>query len=56
MQFNNEEETRNIYNKIGADGGQVLVELQNTFFGALHGQVADSKNGIIWVLNCFVSN
>ncbi|MDQ0193687.1 VOC family protein [Paenibacillus wynnii] len=55
MQLDNEEETKKIYEQLIADGGQVIIELQNTFFGALHGQVADQMNGIIWVLNCFVS-
>ena len=54
MQLDSEEEARRIYNQLVADGGQVVVELQNTFFGALHGQVADKVNGIIWVLNYFV--
>ncbi|MCL6605892.1 MAG: VOC family protein [Paenibacillus sp.] len=55
MQLDNEDETRNIYDRLIADGGEVVVELQNTFFGALHGQVADKMNGIIWVMNCFIS-
>lgn len=56
MGLDSEEQLRGIYDKLIADGGQVLVELQKTFFGALHGQVADSKNRISWVLNCFVAN
>ena len=50
MQFDNEEELKAVYEALEADG-DVLVELQDTFFGALHGQVQDRKNGLIWVLN-----
>lgn len=56
IQLDSEEEAQKIYNQLIADGGRILVEMQKTFFGALHGQVADSKNGISWVLNCFVTN
>lgn len=54
--LDSEEQLRAIYEKLTSDGGQAVVELQKTFFGALHGQVADSKNGITWVMNCFVGN
>ncbi|WP_405105741.1 VOC family protein [Paenibacillus sp. FSL K6-1217] len=54
--LDNEDEMKAIYDKLVSDGGQVKVELQKTFFGALHGQVADSKNGITWVMNCFTRN
>ncbi|MFS0655423.1 VOC family protein [Bacillus sp. 179-C3.3 HS] len=50
MQFDREEELQAVYEALKADG-EVLVELQDTFFGALHGQVKDRKNGVIWVLN-----
>lgn len=46
-----EEEIRRVYEGL-SDGGKVTVELQHTFFGALHGQVTD-KNNIGWVLNYF---
>ncbi|MGE5702876.1 MAG: VOC family protein [Clostridia bacterium] len=52
LQFESEEELRNAYEALKADG-QVTVELQDTFFGALHGQVTDGKNKISWVLNYF---
>lgn len=47
-----EEEIRRIYGALQADG-DIVVELQDTFFGALHGQVTDRKNKITWVLNYF---
>ncbi|MEK3790342.1 VOC family protein [Paenibacillus sp. FSL R7-0204] len=53
LTLDHEDELRTIYDKLAADGGQVMVELQKTFFGALHGQVSDGKNGITWVMNCF---
>ncbi|MNT10243.1 hypothetical protein D3C72_1450640 [compost metagenome] len=56
MALESEEELRGIYGKLVEDGGKVQVELQKTFFGALHGQVADSKNGITWVFNYFTGN
>ena len=55
MQMESEEETQRIYDQLIADGGVVKVEMQKTFFGALHGQVADSKNGITWILNYFIT-
>lgn len=54
--LDNEDEMRAIYEKLSSEGGQVKVELQKTFFGALHGQVTDGKNGITWVMNCFAGN
>lgn len=54
MQMDSEQEAQRIYDQLVADGGIVQVELQKTFFGALHGQVSDIKNGITWVLNYFV--
>lgn len=56
LQLDHEEQCREVYDKLVADGGQVTVELQKTFFGALHGQVVDHKNGITWVMNCFTAN
>ncbi|UUZ82463.1 VOC family protein [Paenibacillus sp. P26] len=52
IQFDSEEEIRKAYDTLKADG-QVTVELQDTFFGALHGQVTDNRNNIGWVLNYF---
>jgi PhnB protein len=46
-----DEQINQIYNALKADGS-VTVELQDTFFGATHGQVLD-KNNINWVLNYF---
>jgi len=54
--LDSEEQLRAIYERLTSDGGQAVVELQKTFFGALHGQVADSRNGITWVMNYFVGN
>ncbi|WP_054942634.1 VOC family protein [Paenibacillus ihuae] len=56
MALESEEELRSIYGKLVEDGGKVQVELQKTFFGALHAQVADSRNGITWVFNFFTGN
>lgn len=56
LTLDSEEQLRGIYDKLIADGGLAAVELQKTFFGALHGQVTDSKNGITWVMNCFIAN
>ncbi|WP_340020620.1 glyoxalase/bleomycin resistance/extradiol dioxygenase family protein [Paenibacillus sp. FSL K6-1096] len=56
LTLDHEDQLRRIYEQLAADGGQIKVELQQTFFGALHGQVADGKNGITWVLNCFTGN
>jgi PhnB protein len=52
LQFENDNEIRTAYDSLKADG-EVTVELQDTFFGALHGQVTDNKNKISWVLNYF---
>jgi PhnB protein len=56
MALDSEEKLRTIYGKLVEDGGIVQVELQKTFFGALHGQVSDCKNGITWVFNYFSGN
>ena len=54
VQTESKEETQRIYDQLIADGGVAVVEMQKTFFGALHGQVADSKNGVTWILNYFI--
>ncbi|NEW08942.1 VOC family protein [Paenibacillus sp. SYP-B3998] len=51
LQFETEEEIRHVFETLLIDGN-ATIELQDTFFGALHGQVTD-KNGIGWVLNYF---
>ncbi|WP_150272646.1 VOC family protein [Paenibacillus tepidiphilus] len=56
LQLDSEGQLQAIYDRLKADGGTVTVELQKTFFGALHGQVSDVKNGITWVMNCFAGN
>ncbi|MCG8397653.1 VOC family protein [Bacillus atrophaeus] len=50
LQLESEEEIRETYDLLLQDG-EVTVELQDTFFNAIHGQVTDNKNGICWVLN-----
>lgn len=52
LQAESEDEMRRVYDSLKAVG-EVTVELQDTFFGALHGQVVDNKNHICWVLNYF---
>ncbi|WP_151733356.1 VOC family protein [Paenibacillus tengchongensis] len=56
LHLDTEEQLQGIYDKLKADGGKVSVELQKTFFGALHGQVSDVRNGITWVMNCFIGH
>ncbi|MFD0695774.1 VOC family protein [Paenibacillus sp. GCM10027628] len=51
LQFESEEEIRNAFETLLADG-DTTIDLQDTFFGALHGQVTD-KYGISWVMNYF---
>lgn len=51
VQLDGEEEIRRIYEAL-LQGGQATVALQDTFFGALHGEVRD-RYGIEWVLNYF---
>ncbi|WP_397386512.1 VOC family protein [Paenibacillus terrigena] len=48
-----EADMRRIYDKLVADNGQATAPLQDTFFGALHGEVTDHINGINWVMNHF---
>ncbi len=52
LQLESADEMRKIYETLKTDG-QATVELQETFFGALHGQVTDNKNNITWVMNYF---
>ncbi|MCC3379019.1 VOC family protein [Paenibacillus farraposensis] len=47
-----EEELKRAYHAF-AEKGTITVELQDTFFGALHGQVTDHLNQIEWVMNYF---
>lgn len=47
-----EDEFNKLYDTLQQDG-EVAVEKQSTFFGALHGQVIDNKNRICWVMNYF---
>lgn len=49
LEFENEDEIRKVYNSLLVSG-HATVELQDTFWGALHGNVTD-KNGIGWILN-----
>lgn len=56
IQFDSEEEIRKIFNNLLANEGKVNVELQDTFFGALHAEVVDGKNKINWILNFFKNN
>lgn len=53
LNIDSEADMRCIYDKLVADNGQATVELQDTFFGALHGEVTDHINGINWVMNHF---
>lgn len=47
--FDSEAEIREIFNKLSV-GGQVMMELQDTFWNAKHGKVRD-KYGIVWELD-----
>lgn len=53
LDLESEQEMRDIFEALSA-GGDVTVPLQDTFFGALHGEVTD-KRGIGWVMNYFRS-
>ncbi|MFB7642671.1 VOC family protein [Peribacillus butanolivorans] len=46
----NMDEIKSIFNKL-KEGGTVVMDLQETFWSKLYGQVTD-KFGIIWQLNC----
>jgi PhnB protein len=50
LNFTNEEEIKTIFSKLSS-GGQVTNELNETFWGAIFGQLTD-KFGIEWMLNC----
>ena len=54
MQFASEEEIKNVFELLAKEGS-IVVPLEDTFFGALHGEVIDANNGICWVLNHFRS-
>ncbi|UOQ93492.1 VOC family protein [Halobacillus shinanisalinarum] len=54
MQFDSEEEITKVFNSLKKDG-KVAVDLEDTFFGALHGQIID-RNQVNWVLNFFRKN
>jgi len=54
MQFDNEEEITRVFDLLAKEG-TVVVPLEDTFFGALHGEVVDAHQGICWVLNHFRS-
>lgn len=47
-------EQEQIFKKL-AEGGEVTMELQDTFWGARYGQLTD-KFGIQWMLNCQKEN
>jgi len=50
IEFDTEDEIRKVYDSLKKDG-QAILELQKTFWGALHANVTD-KYGIGWILNC----
>ncbi|WP_342508241.1 VOC family protein [Sporosarcina sp. FSL K6-2383] len=50
VQCENEEEAQRIYDGLRAEG-EVLMELQEMFWGAKFGKVRD-KFGFVWDLNC----
>jgi PhnB protein len=52
LDFDSEEELKKAYHAL-AEKGTLNVELQDTFFGALHGEVTDHLNHIGWVMNYF---
>ncbi len=43
LQLESEEEIRKVYDSLIKEGGTIKVELVDTFFDALHGQVIDQK-------------
>jgi PhnB protein len=53
LDMDSEEEMRKVFEALSKDG-KVMIELQDTFFGALHGQVTD-KHQVGWVMNYFRS-
>lgn len=50
ISLDDEAEQERIFNKL-AEGGEVTMELQDTFWGARFGQLTD-KFGIRWMMNC----
>ncbi|WP_114572089.1 VOC family protein [Exiguobacterium flavidum] len=48
--FESEDEIRQVYDAL-RDGGDVRMELQDTFWNSIYGKVED-KFGIIWDLDC----
>lgn len=50
IECDTEDEIRKVYDSLKKDG-QAILELQKTFWGALHANVTD-KYGIGWILNC----
>ncbi|WP_232696461.1 VOC family protein [Brevibacillus daliensis] len=52
MVFESEEEIRHVFQELSKDG-KVTIDLMETFFGALHGQVTDKYN-VNWVMNYFL--
>ncbi|WP_246943362.1 VOC family protein [Bacillus pinisoli] len=49
LECDSEEEIKSVYQKLITDG-QILIELKETFWGALHANITD-KFGISWLLN-----
>jgi PhnB protein len=45
------EEVRRVYDELRADGGQVLMEIEPTFFAKMYAWVQD-KFGVSWQLMC----
>ncbi|SDI29069.1 VOC family protein [Alteribacillus bidgolensis] len=50
LEFEEKEEIKKVYESI-QEGAEVGVELQETFWGALHANLID-RYGIGWMLNC----
>ena len=51
LDLSDEKEQESIFNKL-SDGGNILMPLQDTFWGARFGAFYD-KFGIVWNLNCY---
>jgi PhnB protein len=45
------EEVRRVYDELSADGGQVLMEIEPTFYAKMYAWVQD-KFGVSWQLMC----
>lgn len=54
LNFDNEEDIRHYYFRL-SEGGQILDELGEKFWGDLFGTVQD-KFGKVWMMNCNKSN